>query len=220
MNCKETKIHISSFIDGQLEHELEHQIQAHLSECELCRLAFESSSEMKFLFQEAVYTHKSPGKLKRKIRKAISKDNRKETFPFGFFSQPRLAVAAVLTVLVSAFLGFQSHKIIKPVSYFDVSYVENLSGHIECIGCYYTQYQNSENFCDKYGHSSAIMAENKEVYSFIPNEKSAELKQKFVDSEIRVSGWVYYQSNFIEIESYKIVESDVADINPSEFNQN
>ena len=66
----------------------------------------------------------------------------------------------------------------------------------------------------------AIMAENKEVYSFIPNEKSAELKEEFVDSVIRVSGWVYYQSNFIEIESYEIVESDVASIYPSKFVQN
>ncbi|MCH8127768.1 zf-HC2 domain-containing protein [candidate division KSB1 bacterium] len=220
MNCKEIKSHISSFIDGQLEHDLEHQTQAHLSECELCRLAFESDSEMKFLFQESVYAHEAPSKLKRKIRKAISKDSRKETFLFGFFNQPRLTVAAVLTVMVSAFLGIQGYKMMTPVNHFDVSYVENLSGHIECIGCYYTQYQNAENFCAKHGHSPAIMAENKEVYSFIPNEKSAELKEEFVDSVIRVSGWVYYQSNFIEIESYEIVESDVASIYPSKFVQN
>lgn len=219
MNCTETKKNITAFLDGEMNPDQGQEIQQHLSECESCRMESESDREAKALFQKVAIQYRAPANLRKRIRKAIAAENRQSGYLSIFISEPRAIAAAILTILIAAFVGIQVYKYMMPQTQFGVSYVEDLKANIQCIGCYYEVSQNAEKYCQQYGHSPAIMTDNMEVYSFIPNVKSTELVEH-LEAEVKINGWVFYQSNFIEVEDYELIDSTVASIDNLQFASN
>lgn len=207
MNCDEIRNKISGYVDGELPEEEVTILDEHLETCPECQLQLESERETRTIFVQA-YTHaKAPVKLRSKIRKSLARDDK----AFGILSliigQPKAIAAVAFGVILVCAVSIQAYRMLHTSSsVMNVMHIQDMHAKIECIGCHYAEESlATKSYCEEYGHTPAIMTDNHDIFSLIPNDKSKEFAEFALHSSIMITGWMYYQANFIEIEDYQLI---------------
>lgn len=210
MDCKDSKSLITAYVDEQLEPAEQADLQQHLARCHRCRSASEAEEGFRDIIREVYAAEKAPTRLRANIRKRLAVGENRFGFLSGILTRPRLIAAMALTILVASIVGVQIYKNGLKLSGAGIVRVSDLYGSVECIGCYYAETSNLQNYCEDFGHSLALLTDTRDVYSFMPNEKSVEILPDLMHTEVKITGWVFYQANFIEIEKYEFAEPSVA----------
>jgi len=96
MNCKDVKIFLYSFLDGELDEKERFEFETHLENCESCRNSYEFEFEFQNRIKESLkkeqLTIKAPSELKEMIR-----ERGRGSYHFNFdFNKNISAIAAIL----------------------------------------------------------------------------------------------------------------------------
>ena len=209
MDCNDYKNYVSAFHDGELDHNLKNEFEQHLESCSECRLLLNAEGRIKELVKDSYRPEKAPFSLRANIRQEIAKKQKKASLINLFQARPFTSLATVLAFVVIFFLSFQLYQ--KNDGSKDLSKVE-IAGQIECVSCYLSESEHLDNYCDHYGHELGFVSSSNEVFSFLPNELSHKLqaKMEYIHTEAKLTGWIFHQANFIELEEYQIIGQAVA----------
>ncbi len=210
MDCQESKSLISAYIDEQLEPAKQAELKQHFAECQECQATVRAEQDFRDFARDIYRGEKAPVQLRARVRKRLASGETKSGLFAAIFTKPRWIAATALTALLLSFVGIQIYKMGGAAEGSGVFHVQDLYGRVECIGCYYTEIANAQSHCSDFGHTLALLTDTRDVYSFIPNEKSIEIQPDLMHTQIKITGWVFYQANFIEIENYSVEEPAVA----------
>ena len=85
---------------------------------------------------------------------------------------------------------------------------KTVKGKLVCIGCALKMESGANVMCGAYGHKHGFKTKDGRIYSFIENDKTAKLitDMKNLNAKIEVTGKFFHNANFIDVESYEILE--------------
>lgn len=209
MDCTDCKKYVSAFLDGELDEHLTEEFKLHLQTCHECRLLLNAERRVMELLKNSYHPEKAPFSFRALMRQEIDKKKKKIGFWGLISARPITGLVSAFAVLVILFLSVQVFLTNDRET--DLSKVE-MAGHIECISCYLAEHEHIKSYCDHYGHEMGFVSASNEIFSFFPNEVSNELKSKmeYIHSEAKLTGWIFHQANFIEVENYQIIGQAVA----------
>jgi len=73
-DCNETLRELETFLDGELSHETQHAIKAHLDGCNDCLQAFDFHAELRVVIAQKCTNDEMPAGLLSKIEQCFGED--------------------------------------------------------------------------------------------------------------------------------------------------
>ncbi len=212
MNCKNCENYVSAYIDGELEENLVTEFEQHISECANCQTLFQAEKRMKQIVVEFYHPEKAPFSLRSGVRRDLSKQHAKVGFFRALLVKPAALIATVVVLLMIVSVAYQVYRTGQISEQLAVNYKEQIHGKIDCINCYLANTEYAHKFCAEYGHYLGLITDTGEIYSFIPNKMSRELQnhEEYAHNKVEITGFVYHNANFIEVENFKILGQTVA----------
>jgi len=212
MDCTECKKNISALVDGELDQSILLKMNQHLSQCEECQTLIQAEKRVKNLLIESYHPEKAPFALHAGIRQQFAKKSVKVGLFQALFARPIAALMTTLVILLMVTVVYQTYRSGQLSKQLTDNYKTHLHGHIDCISCFLAQTEHTENHCSEYGHYYGLITDTGEIYSFVSNELSNEIQthSEYAHQDVELTGWVFHQANFIEIENYQIINQTIA----------
>ena len=85
------------------------------------------------------------------------------------------------------------------------------AGTIVCLGCTLEKQAGADAQCTLHAkHAQGLLAGDRTLYTFVDNAKGHFLitNDKLRGKEVKILGWKYPKSNYIEISKYQVKEGD------------
>ncbi|NIR50614.1 hypothetical protein GWO43_18900 [candidate division KSB1 bacterium] len=214
-DCNSFSALITGYIDGELKPREYEEVKAHLETCPHCMERYEEENDVKRLIHERVPLVKAPIYLQRRIRRQLLRNGETPGFwnllNLIFEYRPvaaslAVAVIACLVVLPAAQLLFQPFDANLATS--DQVYERaELKGEIICLDCEFLSRDVKGLVHNKFGHRPGLKAEDETVWTFLHTENHQELfrKPELLRRQAVVSGTLFTNSHYIQIESYRLL---------------
>lgn len=103
-DCSDMRPHLAGHADGELAAELYPTVEAHLAECQKCRMEVERWQVLRRCAQRVVASEALPPGLEQRLRQRLRTQSRTTRHRLIKFMVPGLAAAAVIVVAVSLYL--------------------------------------------------------------------------------------------------------------------
>lgn len=103
-NCSDMRPHLAIYADGELAAELYPTVEAHLAECQKCRMEVERWQVLRRCAQRVVASEALPPGLEQRLRQRLHTQSGTARRRLIKFVVPGLAAAAVIVVAVSLYL--------------------------------------------------------------------------------------------------------------------
>lgn len=118
MDCKEVREYLYSFLDGELDSQINTLVKEHLSLCPLCSIELEQEKTFNTLIEEGVSVEKAPYELRERIINSLEE----RRIPFSVF-QLRTALVGICVILSLVFFIFKP----SPFPVFKESIIHHIS---------------------------------------------------------------------------------------------
>lgn len=106
MECRECLENISAFIDGELESDLQHQMESHLHTCEDCQNAADRLRALNTVLLQAYETVQAPTDLEERILLSIRQEKKRAKQQFALTAFILVLLLSPLILLSSFVWGF------------------------------------------------------------------------------------------------------------------
>lgn len=212
MDCKDCENYVSAYIDGELDQNLVTEFEQHISDCAGCQTLVQAEKRMKQIVVESYHPEKAPFSLRAGVRRELAKRHTKVGFFRSLFVRPAALIATTVVFLMIVSVAFQVYHSGRISDQLASNYKEQIYGEIDCINCYLANTEQAHKYCAEYGHYLGLVTDTGEIYSFIPNKMSRALQthEEYAHNRVEISGFVYHNANFIEVENFKVFDQTVA----------
>lgn len=113
-----------------------------------------------------------------------------------------------LTLLLGRFAFAHCGMCKDSLAYAQEGTVETIKGKIICLGCTLKKEQGAKAQCSIYGHINGLRTADGKIWTFLENDNSTKLinDHDLAGKTVEIKGKKFEDANYIEIESYKILE--------------
>jgi hypothetical protein len=226
--------YITPYIDKELADDTCAQIERHLNECEKCRIEFRAYSGIKRLIAEKLEKSAAPLKLRQNIDRILLKQGKNSSIWFlrkrNFELRPLTGLAFAAMLILSVFSRDIVNKIYPVNRPNNLSQIESIKltggdqhtlnledglnasvvGRIICITCYLKENYGAKCDCSLNGHHLGLLTDDGSLWSFADNNQADKLisTKNMVGKTLHIEGQIFYNAHFIDMNNYKLVDSE------------
>jgi hypothetical protein len=205
MDCKKLREVLDAYVDRELAPDAAAQAEAHIAECNGCRLAVEALIKLREAVRAAAGKSEVPAHLLQSVQSSLQPAWTRRLAVQAIAAT--LLLAATLTLFVPTLRGAAATALDYLALKLDDSRSVVLEGKLLCRDCQLEKDYGYHAMCPVTGHHGAIVTSDGRIWNLLEGEKSRELihNSSLLGRKVRVEGQMYRKAGSIAVNDYQLL---------------
>jgi len=204
MDCKKLREVLDAYVDRELAPDAAAQAEAHIAECNGCRLAVEALIKLREAVRAAAGKSEVPAHLLQSVQSSLQPAWTRRLAVQAIAAT--LLLAATLTLFVPTLRGAAATALDYLALKLDDSRPVVLEGKLLCRDCQLEKEYGYHAMCPLTGHHGAIVTSDGRIWNLLEGEKSRELihNSSLLGRKVRVEGHMYRKAGSLAVSDYQL----------------